>query len=478
MRCAFPCCSREQTTASIAARVTAIALGSLVLAVGILSLCHAPWIPASDSLVGWTATAIGGISLITGIFVRAEKTFPPFSPDKVAAPFVVTQAHKYQPHFAAAKQELDGGISPFKPQDKDQIRNAYLQLKKDRNNPPEGVRCYADKPWIFSLDTLPGLIFKLGGHTQTEETSRDSLLQTMTLAARYEKMIFAKAVCLAERLDHLVIPHARLTTLSIGGKTYFLLVEEKLNIHQDESQMASDFERYADRLHVAIEQLTILICETGYCDVDWRNNPVLLDDDQGKRKIALVDLEHMGEPYSGIVGHFYNKSRGLIRCADRQHAKLIRATAEKRGVQIKQSIYESHRDQRREEQETLQKVKKFHQDRGITQGNERLDVEVDTLEFGFDEEKTKKLRALTRQLVNEINRFIEKHSSEMTVQARRKVFVTTSNRRSPFYNTNIELIDDERDPTSTYLRCAAQKLKELGVVFGFHEQGCGYEIQA
>ncbi|MFT5318933.1 MAG: hypothetical protein ACI8RA_002202 [Chlamydiales bacterium] len=116
-------------------------------------------------------------------------------------------------------------------------------------------------------------------------------------------MIDAKKVCINENLDMLVVPKAAILFLSDKLRNrYSMIVEKKLDIETDR-ETCKLFNNDSPNIAETIRQLAVFIQKTGYKDVEFRNNPVLKEKTElGQRKIALVDIEDMGNPYSGLFG--------------------------------------------------------------------------------------------------------------------------------------------------------------------------------
>ncbi len=325
---------------------------------------------------------------------------------------------------------------------------------------------------VFSLSSAPDLIFKM-------DTSREEPTKR-----RYEKMITAQTVLRTHQLGLLVIPHAKLFTVTVNGKEHHIIAERKLDINPHESMQEKYYAEYEQSLDEAIRQLAIFITKTGYSDVEWRNNPVLdnsLDAD-GNRKIALIDLEEMDDPEIGLFGGGFGR-RGLVRCVSERQGEIVRKVAEENG--IKTTSFKGASERRKQEIADRDSLKEFYQTKGITEGNEPVEIDVETIDFSKYPEKITRLRENATMLVNAINISITEASPEESLKQRRYIYINTNTRQ---FSTLLKTIDEKVDYSryndddyynATYIGHIVNKLIELKVIHRLvNRNGHGYFLQA
>ncbi len=190
-------------------------------------------------------------------------------------------------------------------------------LKKEENN---GVKIYLGQKVhrIFSVDSEPNIIFKMAPDNNKK------------IERRYKNKVRAKTVCRIHDLDLLVIPGVRKFEVKHEGKKYTVIAEEKVEINPEESVQEKNYHDYADSLDETIRQLTVFICETGFCDMKWQNAPVVEKSlRNGNRKIALIDIEEMESVEGGLFGEATFKRRGLVRCVNEKQGKIVLEEAKK-----------------------------------------------------------------------------------------------------------------------------------------------------
>lgn len=125
----------------------------------------------------------------------------------------------------------------------------------------------------------------------------------------------------AYQLDRLVIPHAVMFNFKIPSLSKSkILVEQKLDISTAKSFHFED---------ETARQLALFVCKTGYWDAEYRNNPEIIGRTKNNQQLALVDLEKMDSPVSGIYGYF---SAGLYNLFNSRQKKMLLAMAEKEGI--------------------------------------------------------------------------------------------------------------------------------------------------
>src|SRR5690606_32895894 len=162
------------------------------------------------------------------------------------------------------------------------------------------------------------------------------------------------------------------------GEKYDIIAERKLDLNPSESAQEQYFEEYASSLNETIRQLAVFICNTGYSDVEWRNNPVLNNslNEFGQRKIGLIDIEEMDSKTTGLFGGGFGR-RGLVRCVNEEQGKIVEKVAKQNSVST--SSFASAYSRRKEELEKVRKLKKYYDTNNIVTGYEPLKVDVSTL---------------------------------------------------------------------------------------------------
>ncbi len=227
-----------------------------------------------------------------------------------------------------------------------------------------------------------------------------------------------------------------------------------------------NFHDYATSLNEAIRQLAVFICKTGYSDVRWRNIPVLNNslDENGNRKIALIDIEEMDSPEVGLFGGA--RTRGLVRCVNEEQGKIVEEVAKRNW--IKTRYFANAREWRRKEIEDENKLKEYYATKNITRGNEIIDVNENSVNSPEYPEHIKEIRKATKDLVQVINDQISKSSPEQSIKRRRSIYIDPFEERLEWLSRLIhrrptELYETEEDYyDATYLGYVVKKLIELG----------------
>jgi hypothetical protein len=344
-----------------------------------------------------------------------------------------------------------------------------------------GLKFYHSKHGhrVFSLASAPDLIFKMLDDSSHPEP-------TDSMQARHATSVDARNVCRENHLDLLVIPQNKLFKVVVHGKEYEILAEKKVDINYEISVQEAFYDEYAESLNKAIEQLAIFTCITGYYDIELRNNPVMNNslDKNGNRKIALIDLEKMGNPKMGLIGGY--RTTGLVGCVNEHQAMIIKDVAKKYGIHFNgsnETTLEEVIALRKIELEKNQKLKEFYARKKIVTGTEQIPIDEGTLDFSsFPRANIIKEAALT--LLKKLNQEIASSSPEKSLKRRRFVFVDTHEKDWSHW---ARITADEKDQDkpydefveATFLGIAVNKLIELGLIFELSERnGHGYYIQA
>lgn len=330
---------------------------------------------------------------------------------------------------------------------------------------------------VFSIDTAPGLIFKMNDHSGSTSPFYDNSIQ-----GRYRSMVRAQTVVRTHNLGLLVIPRAKLITVEFQGKKYDIIAEQKLDISHEASKQEQYYEEYAGSLSSAIRQFAIFICITGHSDIEWRNNPVLNNslDNSGNRKIALIDLEITEKPERGLFGGI---GKGLVSCVTEEQGKMIEAVAKQ--YRVNTASFAEASVLRKKELEDVRKLKEYYTKKRITLGNEPVQIDQKALDFSEYPEKSQELKSLALKVLATINEQIDNNGDQHSVKGRRYIYINTN--KEPFHMTVMpidrrrsELLkSDEERQDASYIGCVVKKLVESGAVYRLvNRNGHGYDIQA
>lgn len=223
--------------------------------------------------------------------------------------------------ISKSRETLIGNLGDFKEASK-WIKD-HKQKIFNRDKIP-GIKHHKIKGdnYIFELDIAPGFVFKMAFRSDLTKL-------------RYKNMILAETIVRTHNLGLLIIPRAKIIKLEIDYLSRItqefpaFIVEEKLNFTPHTASQKALFHRDENTLKEVVRQLAIFICKTGYDDVEWRNNPIMIDNNNMKtdRKIALIDIEHMNQPAMGLFGNCELERTGLIGCTPITCHEMIRGIA-------------------------------------------------------------------------------------------------------------------------------------------------------
>ncbi len=357
-----------------------------------------------------------------------------------------------------------------------------------KNEGKDGVRLFTcqNNHRVFSLDTVPGLVFKMKASKSILTPGRDD-----SMKARYQSMIDAKTVCRIYELGLLVIPRAKLFQVNFDGENYDIIAEEKVDIDAEESMQEKHYEDSADSLNEALRQLAVFIVHTGFSDVEWRNAPVLNDslDDKGNHKIALIDIEEMEGVKTGLFGGGWR--RGLVECVNEKQIDMVIAEAAKHGVVSNKEAQEAKK-RRLEELGSGKQLKQFYEKKGIVTGKESIKVDVNSLGLDLTEKaqiksifltKTVGLKEVVEDVIKKINELIQKKSDQKSAKGKR-FFVLNTN-VSPFIEYNKlglpleKFCISEEEEEQLWLRRIIKSLIDKNHIFKLDKvNGHGFFIQA
>ncbi len=294
---------------------------------------------------------------------------------------------------------------------------------------------------VFKIKGQANLVFKMASSSQLVFHNGKYRDSQNSIDQRFEKMIFAKEICLTHDLDQLVIPHAKKLEIEVENVIYSLIAEECLNFKPDESLHEEHYLIHSDDLNRAIDQLAIFILKTGFNDVTWRNIPVIEEvvDFIGDRRIALIDLEHMGSVRNGFLGD-YNDSCGLVGCIAEKQMDRVLTLAKDHGVIFSNTEATYAKNKRLNQLKNDALLHAFHDRKGILNGTELLHVDLDTLDLDLREEmeiqvfvgfegrqlkftqKTITLKNVIEEVLEAINHHIQNGPKQASIKRKRHFF--------------------------------------------------------
>ncbi len=328
--------------------------------------------------------------------------------------------------------------------------------------------------YVFSLNSIPGIIFKLDSPSCS--ASNDEL----TMEKRYDNIVRAETIVRNFNLEKLYIPGAQKLDITIGNKTYAVLAEQKVNINPNEGYQEHFFYKKSKELNLAFEQLAVFICQTGYCDVTWRNNPILMSpqpqDSSANYTIALLDLEHMNKPESGLFGTWC--TRGLVRCGTKEQATIVLSVAQRCGISTQS--FQSALDTRQKEIADWEQRETFYKEHKIENGNEK--IELDTQKLDFTDSCTTKdknsISNVAQLIITNLNKEIDSSETEDAIHSRRYMYIDITDTEGVFW-TFTKTIGTDKNVKLSQLEYALKELKRLGLIYNFVDiNQNGYQIQA
>lgn len=355
---------------------------------------------------------------------------------------------------------------------------------------------------VFKLKQQPNLVFKM---------ARPNRFGYKTLPAggnenthsRFENMVKAKEVCLANQLGLLIIPHAKKLMLNADGNEYPLIVEESLDIVSHHSAQEELYREHSADLNESIRELAAFVAKTGFNDVIWRNIPLMKDAHESKstKRIALIDLEHMNSAENGFIGD-WNGSVGLIGCVSETQIDMVIEEARKQGVSISDSNAQEAKDRRLKRLAEDEKLRTFYEKSGIVNGKEALQVDLDTLGLDLTEKKeirqhvghddqgnskfvkqTLTFRKVAADVIAEINKQIQNNSDQASTKSKRYILLNTNEHPLNSYSflgiPSGNYFIGDADENQLWLRRIITALVDKGYLFKLDKvNGHGYFIQA
>jgi hypothetical protein len=342
---------------------------------------------------------------------------------------------------------------------------------------------------VFRIKDEPNLVYKMastkgrvfiGGKFRTSQEVTE---------LRFDNMIKAKEVCLANNLDHLVIPQAKKFNVKVNDDTsYMLIAEESLDINPEESANEALYQIFSTKLMETERQLAIFIAKTGFSDVSWRNIPLINESSQlyENKRVALIDIEHMEGAKEGFLGSG-NGSCGLIGCVSEDQIDNVIAIARKQGVAISEDEAAQAKAHRLNKLEDDKKLSEFYSQKDLRTGKEPITVDLDSLGLdltktvevvswspigdGDEQEKiteTISLKQVAEKVIEEINNQIQNSSDQASWKGKRSIVLNINKASFAKYSDKISWLED-----------IINALVNKGYVFKLiSSNGHGYYIQA
>ena len=228
---------------------------------------------------------------------------------------------------------------------------------------------------VFMLGSEP-VVFKMYRPDSLLARSHDGM-DTIS-GCDYAKLRFARAkaaakICEENKLDSLCVPNATLLATSSTSPLVVIAEEQMYFAVQDEAQE----ELYSRASPEMLDDLTTLIHKTGSQDIEWRNCPIATDG-----RVALIDLETVDAPLTGIYGNTDMQRRGLIGLLSNRDAmdRVARLYARLAHAPVRQDAIEA----RLQEVAKNKKIADFHKSKGLTPENARSPVVVDLHAFELE----------------------------------------------------------------------------------------------
>lgn len=395
-----------------------------------------------------------------------------------------------------AKEELEKGLQiPLTTIDKIQALIPKILRQED----DDGIE-YMKGSKVFRVKEMPNLVFKMGVSSGGRALINGKWLDNKEqMEERFENMVKAKEVCLVNNLGLIIIPHARKFTFdTYDGRKCVLIAEECMDINHEESAQEEFYHKYSKELNETARQLAIFVAKTGFNDVTPRNIPIIneSEDFHGHRRVALIDLEHMGSIRNGFTGDG-NGSCGLVGCVSEEQIDIVIAEARKNGI----AISDTNKKRRLQEIESNKKLRQHYENKGIVTGKEPIQVDIDSLGLNLAEEgeirvyiegedgKTKRekqkvtMRIAAEDVIKEINRLIQEKSDKESTNGKRYILLNTHDDPFSEYN-NLGVPANQfsitvEEEKKLWLNRIIQALVDKGHIFKLVKvNGHGYFIQA
>lgn len=410
---------------------------------------------------------------------------------------VLRSSHTYK--VFNARKHLEKGINVS---DATVVKIQKLMPKIVRANNDNAIEWLSKgNNLVFRLKDDPTMVYKVAPAGNVIRGSR-VLTPEMQITERFDNMVKAQEICMAEQLDLLTIPHAKKFEVMVDGKKQLFLAEESLDFPAAESAHEALFADHAESLKKTTLQLAALVAKTGFNDVTWRNIPVINEAPgyQGPRRVALIDLEHMTSAKNGFIGDA-NGSRGLIRCVSADQIDLVIEEGRKNGIRLSEKAVIQTKELRLKELAENQVLNAFYAKKGIKTGKELLDVDLSTLGLDLDataeykylvafkdgkpELSTMKiaLRKVTEDVIAALNQQLLKQKDDESLKGKRYILLDTNENPLNFYRhlglpEGVGMISEENEK-KIWLNQIIKALIEKGHLFKLVKvNGHGFFIQA
>jgi hypothetical protein len=405
---------------------------------------------------------------------------------------ILRSVHKFE--VIDVKQELAKEID-VKPEHIAAIERLLPKIRAGKDD-PEIQWLKKNQTEVFRLTSAPHLVFKM--HTSQNSGvlrfGEGSLMGDAVLRSRLAHTVKAKEICLINQLDLLTIPQVKQMEVSAEGSKLTVLAEQSLDVRAEDSAQEEIYRTQAKSLNKTVNQLATFIAETGFCDVIWRNIPVIDEATgfQGDLRIGLIDLEEMSDARGGLIGGADNGSVGLVNCLfDEDQIDAVLKQANQKGIlrRLCPNIKQKRLDQIAENQRLLE----FYQKNGILNDPRKpLAVDIDALGLNLDEvgmihsymEETESqvtMRQVVGIIIAQINKEIQKTKEGESVKGKRFILLNTNDRLRPYYllgmkNLGLYTFDDVKQ---SWMNRIIDALIKKGHLFKLDRvNGHGYFIQA
>lgn len=354
---------------------------------------------------------------------------------------ILRSLHKFE--VIDVKQELAKEID-VKPEYIAAIERLMPKIQAGKDD-PEIQWLKNDQTEVFRLTAAPHLVFKM--HTSQNagvvRFGEGYLMGDAVLRSRLANTVKAKEICLLNQLDLLTVPQVKQIEVSAGGRKLTVLAEQALDVRAEDSAQEEIYRTQAKRLNKTVGQLATFIAETGFCDVIWRNIPVIDEPTgfQGDLRIGLIDLEDLSDAKSGLVGGACNGSVGLVNCLfDEDQIDAVLEQASQKGVLRSRDSKTAIKQERLDEIAENRRLLEFYQKKGILNDPRKpLAVDIDSLDLNLEEvgmvrlygEKTKlqvTMREVVKLVIDQINKEMRKTKDGESVKGKRFILLNTNHK--------------------------------------------------
>lgn len=338
---------------------------------------------------------------------------------------------------------------------------------------------------VFALREAPGLVFK-----------HDTI---GSLNNRVQKNIRGKEVCAVHNLDRLFVPNAK--KIYAGDTAY--LAERRVDLNHIQSGVEEQWRERKDRMDETVRQLAILIAETEWSDVAWRNLPL----DAESTSVALVDIEEANGASRGFYGYHGNR-RGLVHCVFTA-AQIDTAIQIAKQYGVPSGNAEEHKQRRIEELARDEELFACYEEKGIDrEPRQPIPLEVieelglqlnQSAQFVRDNQmqqavgddapfsatyETVTMRQVAEFVIDKVNRLIDGDHEKASTKGARRVTIPDAGRYQQFLRfgtpvQGLKALPTEEEMADSWVRQILVALKEKGHIFEiFPITKYGQKIQA